>query len=113
MNYYHMWVNLKDGHRDLEFAANVKAYLDHLKSHNRIESWSLTRRKFGFSPDHMGEFHIVVHAKDLAQLDSAFSMVATRDGTVEQLVWREQRLRNLKGLAIRSRQRSQSKSKST
>lgn len=85
MNYYHMWANLKDGHRDLEFAGHVKAYLDHLKNQGRIEGWSLTRRKFGFSPDSMGEFHIVVYAKDLAQLDSAFSLVATREGEVERL----------------------------
>lgn len=29
----------------------------------------------------------------------------TREGRVEQEMWRQQRLRNLKGLAIRSRQR--------
>jgi hypothetical protein len=42
---------------------------------------------------------------------SRFGSELTRDGAVEQLVWREQRLRNLKGLAIRSRQRSENKSK--
>lgn len=85
MNYYHMWVNLKDSHRDLEFAGHVKLYLDYLQGKGLIEGWSLTRRKFGFSPDDMGEFHIVVRAKDLAQLDNAFSTVATRDGEVERL----------------------------
>lgn len=29
----------------------------------------------------------------------------TREGRIEQQMWREQRLRNLKGLALRSRQR--------
>lgn len=85
MNYYHMWANLKESHRDLEFAGHVRAYLDHLKSHARIEGWSLSRRKFGFGPDGLGEFHIVVWTKDLAQLDAAFSMVATRDGEIERL----------------------------
>jgi hypothetical protein len=87
MNYYHMWFNLKD-HRppaDVEFAAAVKAYLDHLKHAGRIEGWTLSRRKFGFSPPGLHEFHCVVWTRDLAQLDAAFSLVATRDGEIERL----------------------------
>lgn len=37
---------------------------------------------------------------------SQFGSELTRDGKWEQRQWREQRLRNLKGLAIRSKQRS-------
>lgn len=85
MNYYTMWVNLRDSRRDLEFAANVKAYLDYLQSQGRIEGWTLLRRKFGFGPDGLGEFQIIVRATDLAQLDLAFSHVATRTGEVERL----------------------------
>jgi hypothetical protein len=85
MNYYTMWVNLKDGRRDVEFAKAVDAYLGYLKSAGKIESWSLVRRKFGFGPDGLGEFMITVRAKDLAQLDEAFSVVATRTGEVERL----------------------------
>lgn len=29
MNYYHMWVNLRDSRQDLQFAEAVRAYLDH------------------------------------------------------------------------------------
>ena len=36
---------------------------------------------------------------------SEFGKELTRDGEMEQEMWRQQRLRNLKGLAIRSRQR--------
>jgi hypothetical protein len=36
---------------------------------------------------------------------SGFGKELTRAGQVEQLIWREQRLRNLKGLTMRSRQR--------
>ncbi len=85
MNIYHMWFNLIDSHKDVEFSRSVAAYLDHLKGQGKIESWRLTRRKFGFGPDGMGEFHCEVHCKDLAQLDTAFSLVATRDGEVERL----------------------------
>jgi hypothetical protein len=37
---------------------------------------------------------------------SGFGKELTRAGQAEQLMWREQRLRNLKGLTMRSRQRS-------
>jgi hypothetical protein len=43
---------------------------------------------------------------------SGFGKELTRDGKSEQRLWREQRLRNLKGLAIRSRERFGSKSTS-
>jgi hypothetical protein len=36
---------------------------------------------------------------------SRFGKELTRAGQAEQLIWREQRLRNLKGLTMRSRQR--------
>jgi hypothetical protein len=36
---------------------------------------------------------------------SGFGKELTRAGQAEQLMWREQRLRNLKGLTMRSRQR--------
>ncbi len=76
MNIYHMWFNLIDSHKDVEFSRNVASYLNHLKDQGKIESWRLTRRKFGFGPDHLGEFHCEVHCKDLTQLDTAFSLVA-------------------------------------
>ncbi|HYD01348.1 MAG TPA: DUF6614 family protein [Phycisphaerales bacterium] len=85
MNHYHMWCNLRDGRRDVEFAGHVKAYLDFLKGQGKIERWSLERRKFGFGPRDLGEFHIIVSTNDLAQLDAAFSTVATRSGEVERL----------------------------
>lgn len=85
MDRYEIWVNLKDSRRDLEFAAAVDAYLGHLKSQGRCEGWTLTRRKFGFGPPALGEFHISIHFKDLAQMDAAFNVVATREGEVERL----------------------------
>lgn len=85
MNYYEIWVNLKDSHRDLEFCKAVDAYMGHLRSQGTIESWRVTRRKFGFGPAHLPEFHISLAFKDLSQLDAAFSRVATRSGEVERL----------------------------
>lgn len=36
---------------------------------------------------------------------SGFAKELTPDGVKEQILWREQRLKNLRGLALRSRQR--------
>lgn len=49
----------------------------------------------------------------LLRLTSRFEKELTTDGRAEQAVWRKQRLRNLEGLAIRSRQRLSQKSKAT
>lgn len=85
MQQYHMWFNLIDSHRDLEFAGNVRAYLEFLKGKGLIHDWTLSRRKFGFGPPEIGEWHVVVRTSDMAQLDGAFGLVATRDGEVETL----------------------------
>lgn len=85
MQHYHMWFNLKDSRKDLEFADAVAAYLGFLQRGGEIEGWRLTRRKFGFGPPTLGEFHCEVWTRDLAQLDKAFGVVATRAGEVERL----------------------------
>ena len=41
------------------------------------------RRKLGLGPPEMGEFHIMIEVNGLAQLDEAFSNVATRSGQIE------------------------------
>jgi hypothetical protein len=83
MEHYHIWVNLKESHKDLEFAAALDVYLGHLVREGLIEGWTLERRKFGFGPPGLPEFHIDIRAKDLAQLDAAFHRVAPRSGELE------------------------------
>jgi hypothetical protein len=85
MDYYHMWFDAKDSRKDLELAQAIDRYLSDLKNRGLIEGWSLARRKFGFGPPQLGEFHVVVVVRDLAQLDSAFGLVATRAGDIERL----------------------------
>ncbi len=85
MQHYHMWVDLKESHQDLEFVAAVRAWLGHLQSAGRIARFTLARRKLGLGPDGLGEFHVCVFADDLAQLDRAFDLAATRDGETEKL----------------------------
>jgi hypothetical protein len=69
VDHYHIWVNLRPGVKDLEFAERVERYMAHLRSHGTIEGHSLARRKLGFGPKEIGEWHIVVRVTDLAQLD--------------------------------------------
>jgi hypothetical protein len=83
MDLYHIWCDLKPGVKDLEFCADVARYMDRLKDEQRIEGWRLTRKKLGFGPPEMGEFHIVVETRDLSQLEQAFQRVATRAGEIE------------------------------
>ncbi len=85
MDYYHIWCDLRDGVGDLDFCADVGRYLGHLKGQGTIEGHRLTRRKLGLAADGLGEFHIVIETRDLAQLDDAFRRVATRTGEVEEL----------------------------
>jgi hypothetical protein len=83
MDHYHTWFDLKSGTKDLDFARSMARYMGHLKDNGLIEDWRLTRRKLGFGPSELGEFHIVMETKDLAQLDAAFNHVSTRREPVE------------------------------
>lgn len=83
MDLYHVFGDLKPGVSDITFSEQVARYMDHLRGQGLIESWRLTRRKLGLGPSTLGEFHIMIEVKDLAQLDAAFNRVATRAEPVE------------------------------
>jgi hypothetical protein len=85
MDIYHTWCNLKPGIRDTEFCDRVGAYLGHLKEQGLIVGWRLARRKLGLAPRELGEFHLMIEVKDMAQLDRAFAHVASRRNPVEGL----------------------------
>lgn len=85
MDLYQIWCNLRPGVKDLDFADAVQGYLGHLQSKGLIRRFRLARRKFGFGPPGLGEFHIEIETDDLAQLDRAFSEVARREGELEKL----------------------------
>ena len=57
--------------------------MEHLKAEGLIESWRLTRRKLGFGPPALGEFHIAMEVTDMAQLERAFQGAAPREGEFE------------------------------
>lgn len=83
MDIYEIWVDLKEGVRDHEFAAALDGYLGALKRDGKIESWRLLRRKLGLGPGNVGEFQILIETRDLAQLDLAFTTVSSRAEPVE------------------------------
>src|SRR5947209_8186262 len=85
MDIYHTWCNLKPGIGDIEFADKVGAYLGRLRDDGLIAGWRLTRRKLGLGPSHLGDFHLMIEIRDLAQLDAAFAKVASRRDPVEGL----------------------------
>ena len=85
MNLYHIWANLKPGVKDLDFVDAVHAYLGYIQKQGHIRSYRITRRKFGFGPQSLGEFHINILVRDLAQLENAFNVIARRDGEIEDL----------------------------
>ena len=83
MDIYHAFCDLKPGVSDTAFAENVASYMGHLKQQGLIEAWRLTRRKLGLAPPSLGEFHLMIEVKDLAQLEQAFQRVAGRGEPVE------------------------------
>ncbi len=85
MDIYHVWCSLKPGTSDTEFSDRVGAYLGHLREEGLIQSWRLTRRKLGLGPAELGEFHLMIEVRDMAQLDSAFARAASRRNPVEGL----------------------------
>lgn len=90
MDHYHIWVDLKPGVKDLDLASGIEGLLGNLKGKGLLEGFSLQRRKLGFGPDALGEWHVDIVTKDLAQLDAAFNHMTPRTGEMERLhamVW--------------------------
>jgi hypothetical protein len=85
MDIYHIWCNLKPGVSDMEFVRNTRVYLGRLQQLGKLASYRITRCKLGLRPPTLTEFHLMLEFESLAQLDGAFSEVATRTDPVEQV----------------------------
>lgn len=85
MNIYHVWCNLKESRRDLEFAENVRTLMEFLVKSGDMSAWRLTRRKLGFGPNELGEFHITMEFPSLVELEKTFGDMARRSGELEEL----------------------------
>ncbi len=79
MNYYHLWVDLHETKQADEFCKAVDAYLGHLKSKGVVEGHKCTRRKLGFGPSELGEFHVIIEYRDLSQLEENFQAIIKAD----------------------------------
>lgn len=90
MDHYHIWCDLKPGHKDLDLVKAIDAMLGHLKGLGKLHGYNVARRKLGFGPESIGEWHIDITTTDLAQLQAAFDHVTPRTGEMEKLhamVW--------------------------
>ena len=85
MDIYHIHCDLKPGVGDLTFVESLNRYLGHLRDQALIASWRITRAKLGFGLRGMGDWHIMLEVRDLAQLEAAFQSVASRRDPVEGL----------------------------
>jgi len=83
MDIYNIWCTLKDDVGDLEFAAAVRGYLEHLKGGGLLVGYRITRRKLGLGPAHLPEWHITLEFDNLTQMDNAFNHVSSRADPVE------------------------------
>ncbi len=83
MDIYHVWCDLKPGTSDLEFTHAAEDYLRMLVDEGRMVRFRIMRRKLGLGSAGLGEFHLMLEFKGLAQLDDAFTHVASRSGPVE------------------------------
>ena len=83
MNIYHVFCDLKPGVADLTFVESLNRYLGYLHDRDLVASWRITRAKLGFGLRGMGDWHITIEVRDLAQLEAAFQIVASRRDPVE------------------------------
>lgn len=90
MDHYHLWFGLRSGAKDTDLVEAIRAMLGHMRERGLIEDYAIQRRKLGLGPSAIGEWHVDIATRDLAQLQEAFDEVTPRSGKVEKLhaaVW--------------------------
>ena len=82
---YHIWADKKKGISDLDFANNMRKFLQHLVDEGKMNSFRITRMKLGFrSIQDLPEWHMMMEFDNMAQLDNAFNRVVPRKGELEK-----------------------------
>ena len=82
---YHIWADKKKGISDLNFANNMRKFLQHLVDEGKVNSFRITRMKLGFrSIQDLPEWHMMMEFDNMAQLDEAFGRVVPRKGQLEK-----------------------------
>ena len=84
-NIYHIWADKKKGISDIDFANNMRKFLQHLVDENKMNSFRITRCKLGFrSIQDLPEWHMMMEFDNMAQLEKAFKRVVPRKGELEK-----------------------------
>jgi len=82
---YHIWADKKKGISDIDFAKNMRKFLQHLVDEGKMNSFRVTRCKLGFrSIQDLPEWHMMMEFDNMAQLDKAFERVVPRKGELEK-----------------------------
>ena len=82
---YHIWADKKKGISDLDFANNMRKFLQHLVNEGKMNSFRITRMKLGFrSIQDLPEWHMMMEFDNMAQLEEAFNRVVPRKGQLEK-----------------------------
>jgi hypothetical protein len=80
---YHIWADKEGDISDKDWVDNMKSFLDHLVTENKMQSYRITRCKMGFRSLDIPEWHIMMEFNNMAQMDSAFARVAPLEGELE------------------------------
>ena len=84
MDIYHIWADKKGDISDANWIANMRGFLDHLVSENKMVSYRITRCKMGFrSIQDLPEWHIMMEFTGMDQLEQAFQRVVPLEGELE------------------------------
>ena len=82
---YHIWADKKKGISDIDFASNMRKFLQHLVDEGKMNSFRVTRCKLGFrSIQDLPEWHMMMEFDNMAQLEKAFDRVVPRKGQLEK-----------------------------
>ena len=82
---YHIWADKKKGISDIDFASNMRKFLQHLVDEGKMNSFRVTRCKLGFrSIQDLPEWHMMMEFDNMAQLEKAFNRVVPRKGQLEK-----------------------------
>lgn len=83
MDIYHIWADKEGDISDSDWVDNMKSFLDHLVTENKMQTYRITRCKMGFRSLDIPEWHIMMEFNNMAQMDSAFARVAPLEGELE------------------------------
>ena len=84
MDIYHIWADKSGDITDSVWVNNMRGFLGHLVSENKMVSYRITRCKMGFRSMDIPEWHIMMEFTDMAQMEKAFQRVAPLSGELEQ-----------------------------